>query len=99
MESEIHLENKYIKLHYGKSYNGNAPISNFKGYEIRWSDSDKPMNAPNFEMAATKAYKSHKKWGNILNEILTQWNDNTTFNDICKIVGPGNYKSFYLDYN
>lgn len=93
----VKIWNGNVMLTYGKEYNGNHSLAEFKGYVINWMDNDKKVFSTNHCSAHTKPYKSLKKWADTMEKIIMSFNDNTTYSDICKIVGYGNYSEYYTD--
>jgi hypothetical protein len=83
-----------------KIWNGNVMLTyskDFNGFFIDWMLNDRKVFDTNHKAAYTKAYKSSKKWANTMEKIIMSFNDETTYNDICKIVGISNYTEYYTD--
>jgi len=93
----MEIKNNNVKVTYSKKYNGNYEGAKFEGYAINWTLNDRPAFSTNDKMAYTKPYKSPKKWADTMDKIVASFDENTTFNDICKIVGYSNYTEFYTD--
>ena len=88
------MENKNVKVLFEEQFNGNYNNADSKGFRIVWND--KPLDKWDTYNYRTKAYKRKSKWQGCWDEILKSFNEETTPNDISKIVSKyGSYYGFY----
>tara|TARA_R110000796_G_scaffold249240_1_gene376816 strand:+ start:95 stop:340 length:246 start_codon:yes stop_codon:yes gene_type:complete len=73
--------------------NKNVEVS-LRDFSIKWND--KPLDRWDTYLFVSEEYKQKSKWQGCWDEIVSNFNEKTTPDDICTIVGKyGSYRGFY----
>tara|TARA_R110000868_G_scaffold405880_1_gene685743 strand:- start:49 stop:333 length:285 start_codon:yes stop_codon:yes gene_type:complete len=89
------LKNKNVEVTFMERFNGNTNSAPSTGFSIEWNDT--PLDKWDTYLQISKSYKRESKWIPCWEEIVKSFNENTTPNEIGRIVSKyGLYRGCYL---
>jgi len=85
--------NKNVEFSFNENFNGNTPEAKSTGYSLNWNNRKK-VNSVEFIAAALDVKPG--QYVDKIEEVLSNWNNNTNFNTICDAFKYTGYSTYDL---